>query len=385
MAVSVDNRPTRLRTFLTALLTVLILLPAGYLFFTVWQTENHSRANTSLEKQGVEYLTSLSPLVSALAEAQSSALQGISTPPTSLNAAVAQVATADQHLGDALGTTQRWSGLRAKIAQLAGVNGDQTAVYQAHVEVSDLALALYEDVRQTSTLVRDPDNDLSNLQQAAAVDLPRSVVEVSRMGDLALMLSQVQGSGQKRAAQRATLGPQFGASTQFVTDSVDAMTKDLQQAVDDTNSATLSGNLVTTLDGFRRGVEAMTRGANAGGSPNASTIATAQSQLQTSLTALAGVIQQEMDGLLQDRLDGIAARRAAALLAGGLIVALVLVLLVLEARGRRRRRTAFDGGAARDTSVRGPGAEQGYPGSADRAPAYGEVNPTRRERSGALR
>lgn len=380
MAVSVDNRPTRLRTFLAAVLTVLILLPAGYLFFAVWQTENRSRTNTLLEKQGVEYMTSLSPLVSALAEAQSSALQGVSTAPASLTAAVAQVATADQHLGDALGTTQRWSQLRAKIAQLSGVNGDQTAVYQAHVEVSDLALALYEDVRQTSTLVRDPDNDLSNLQLAAGVDLPQTVTEVSRMGDLALMLSNVQSSAQKKA-----LGPQFGASIQFVTNSVDAMTKDLQRAVDDTNSPTLSGNLVTTLDSFRRGVEAITRGANANGNPNASTIVTAQSQLQTSLVALAGVIHREMDGLLQNRLDGIATRRAAVLLAGGLIVALVLVLLVLEARGRRRRRVAFDGGTTRDNSARGPGAEQGYPGSSDRAPAYGEVNPTRRERSGALR
>src|SRR5690242_3122843 len=112
MAVSVDNRPTRLRTFLAALLTVLILLPAGYLFFVVWQAESHSQTNTTLEKQGVEYMASLSPLVSALAEAQSSALQGVSTAPASLTAAVAQVATADQHLGDALGTTQRWSGLR---------------------------------------------------------------------------------------------------------------------------------------------------------------------------------------------------------------------------------------------------------------------------------
>jgi hypothetical protein len=374
MAVSVDNRPTRLRTFLAALLTVLILLPAGYLFFMVWQAETHNRTNTTLEKQGVAYMTSLSPLVSALAEAQSSALQGVSTPPASLTAAVAQVTTADQHLGDALGTSERWSGLQAKIAQLSRVNGDQSAVYQAHVEVSDLALALYEDVRQTSTLVRDPDNDLSNLQQAAGVDLPHTVVEVSRMGDLALMLSNVQGSGQRRAAQRAALTPQFGASIQFVTNSVNALTEDLQQAVDDTNSPTLSGNLVTTLDSFRRGVEAMTRGANQGGSPDASTIATAQSQLQTSLIALSDVIQREMDGLLQDRLDGITGRRTAALAAAGLIVLLVLLLLVLEVRARHRRRTAFAGGAGR-----------GRPGSSDHGPAYGEVNPTRRERSGALR
>jgi hypothetical protein len=382
MAVSVDNRPTRLRSFFAAVLTVLILLPAGYLFFRVWQTENGSRTDTALEKQGVAYMTSLSSLISGLAEAQSSALQGVSTIPASLAAALGQMATADQQLGNALGTAQSWNNLRGKIAQLTDINGDQITVYQRHVEVSELALTLYEDVRQTSTLVRDPDNDLSNLQQAAGVDLPNTVVEVSRMGDLALMLSNVQGSGQKAAAQHAALEPQFGASIQFVNESVDALTKDLQQAVDDTNSATLSGNLVTTLDSFRRGVEAMTRGANAGGAPNASTIATAQSQLQTSLTALAGVIEREMDGLLQQRLDTIDLQWTLALCAAGLVVLLVIAILILGARGRRRRRS-FDG--ARDRSVRKPGADHGYPGSSGPAPAYGEVNPTRRERSGALR
>lgn len=384
MAVSGDNRPTRLHSFLAAVLTVLILLPAGYLFYRVWQTENGTRANTALENQGVEYMTSLSPLISALAEAQSSALQGVSTAPTSLTAAVGQVAVADQHLGDALGTTQRWTALRAKIAQLNGLNGDQNAVYQAHVEVSDLALALYEDIRQTSMLVRDPDNDLSNLQQAAAVDLPTTVVEVSRMGDLALMLSNVQGSGSRDTQQRTALTPQFGASVQFVTNSVDKLTEDLQQAVDDTNSPTLSGNLVTTLDSFRRGVEAMTRGANAGGAPNASTIATAQSQLQTSLTALSGVIQKEMDGLLQDRLDALDLERVLTLLAGALVLILVLAVLVMGLRGGRRRVARYPGMTRRDMPARKPG-DRGHPGSSDHAPSYGEADPTRRERSGALR
>ena len=53
--------------------------------------------------------------------------------------------------------------------------GNPIAVFQAHVEVTDLALALYSTVRINSHLNRDPDNDVSNLQQALWPEpLPRA-------------------------------------------------------------------------------------------------------------------------------------------------------------------------------------------------------------------
>jgi hypothetical protein len=388
MAVSVDNRPARSRSALAALLTVLILIPAGYLFYRVWQTNSDARDNTQLEQQGVEYLTNLSPLISALAESESSALQGITAAPASLTAAVARVAAVDQRLGEALQTRDRWSGLRDKIGRLPGVAGESTAVFQAHVEVTDLALGLYDTVRNNSTLVRDPDNDLSHLQQAVAVDLPNTVVQVNRMGDLSLMLANVRGTSTQRAAQQAALGPQFGAAVQTVGTAVASLTDNLQAAVDDTNSPTLSGNLVTSLDSFRRGVENLTRGANPGGAPVAATMATAQTQLQTSLNGLAGVTLREMGKLLQDRLDTLKAQRIEALIAAGLIVLLILAALLLRLTGRRRRHVAGSPGENMrgGMSVTQGGTDPGYGNLIDSPPSsYGEVNPTRRERSGALR
>jgi hypothetical protein len=385
MAVSVDNRPARSRSALAALLTVLILVPAGYLFFRVWQTNDQSRDNTKLEQLGVEYLTNLSPLISALAESESSALQGISVAPASLTAAVARVAAVDQRLGDSLQIRDRWTGLRDKIGRLPGVTGDPQAVFQAHVEVTDLALGLYSAVRDNSTLVRDPDNDLSHLQQAVAVDLPNTVVQVNRMGDLSLMLANVRGSAQQRAAQQAALGPQFGAAVQTVGTAVASLTDNLQAAVDDTNSPTLSGNLVNSLDSFRRGVENLTRGANPGGAPVAATMATAQTQLQTSLTGLAGVTLREMGSLLQDRLDNLNRQRIEALIAAGLAVLLVLAALMVRLTGRRRRHVASGENTRGGMSVTQGGTDPGYGNLIDSPPSYGEVNPTRRERSGALR
>jgi hypothetical protein len=298
---------------------------------------------------------------------------------------VARVAAADQRLGDALQTRDRWTGLRDKIGRLPGVTGDPQAVFQAHVEVTDLALGLYGAVRDNSTLVRDPDNDLSHLQQAVAVDLPNTVVQVNRMGDLSLMLANVRGTAQQRAAQQAALGPQFGAAVQTVSTAVASLTDNLQAAVDDTNSPTLSGNLVNSLDSFRRGVENLTRGANPGGAPVAATMATAQTQLQTSLTGLAGVTLREMGSLLQDRLDNLNTQRIEALIAAGLAVLLVLAALLLRLTGRRRRHVASGENTRGGMSVTQGGTDPGYGNLIDSPPAYGEVNPTRRERSGALR
>jgi hypothetical protein len=388
MAASATTRPSRLRAALAALVTILILAPAGVLFAWVWNDNQDQRHSTKREQQGVEYLTSLSPLISGLVEAQSSALQGVSTAPASLTAAVARVATVDQRLGDTLSTHERWSGLRDKIQRLPSVAGSGVEIFQAHVEVTDLALALYNAVRNDSGLVRDPDNDLSNLQQALAVDLPATVVEVSRMGDLSQMVANITGSAAQRQQAQAILVPQFGAAVQQVNTDVASLTDNLQSAVDDTKSTTLSGNLVTSVDSFRRGVESFTRGADpTGGKPNTATMATAQSQLQSSLSGLSGVLVREMNGLLKDRLDRLDTRRLEGLITAGVLVLLVLIAVILPLTGRRRGGAPMGGEhTGRGMTVSPERPDNGYGGGPlDQMPAYGEVNPTRRERSGALR
>jgi hypothetical protein len=167
---------------------------------------------------------------------------------------------------------------------------------------------------------------------------------------------------------------------------VNALTDDLQAAVDDTNSPTLSGNLVTRLDSFRRGVESITRGAGPGGRPDPATLRTAQTQLRSSMDSLAGMLVQEMDGLLRDRLDRLDLRRLDALVAAGAAVLLALGAVAVGLTGRRRfamPRPSDE--ATRDMSVRPSGGTPGYANVLDPGPSSGEGTPKRRERSGALR
>ena len=185
-----NSRRTRLGSAIAVILTVLVLVPVAVLFGRVWTDNADRRDSTNLEKKGVEYLTALTPLVSSLAESQSAAIAGNSQPPPGLAAAVTSVSAVDAKLGDELGTKQRWAGLKDRIGKLPNVNGSVN-VLNAHVEATDLTLALYGAVRRNAQLNRDPDGDVSNLQQAIAVDMPTTIVRVSRMGDYANLLQSL--------------------------------------------------------------------------------------------------------------------------------------------------------------------------------------------------
>jgi hypothetical protein len=373
-----NNRRTRLRSALAAILTVLVLVPAAVLFARVWQENSSQRDQVDLERKGVEYITALTPLVGALVESQSSALQGIKAPPESLAAAVSRVAAVDASLGADLKTRERWADLQSKISKLPSASGGPVAILQAHVDVADLTLALYGAVRRNAALNRDPDSDMANLQQAVTTDMPATMVRVSRMGDLAGILQNVTGT------TRDAIAVEFSEEVLAVQDSVDVLTESLEAAVDSTDSSSLSGNLVSTLDSFRRGVETMTRGANPGGRPNTATMSTAQTSLQTSLTTLAGVVLREMDQQLDDRSDSLSYRRAEALAAGLLIVLLLVIAALWPIFGRRVEQSfapAGSGESGRDLPMGRPSSAGPY----DTPGNYGDFDPTRRERSGALR
>jgi len=380
-----NSRRTRLGSALAVILTVLVLVPTAVLFGRVWTDNSGRRDSTQLEKQGVQYLTALTPLVSALAESQSTSIQGVSEPPETLAGAVTKVSAVDAELGEGLRTKERWADLKNKIGKLPKVTGSIN-ILNAHVEVTDLTLALYAAVRRNAELNRDPDGDISNLQQAVAIDMPSTVVRVNRMGDYANILQALPAAG------RAQVQVKFGYEVVAVQDSVKQLTENLQAAVDNTKSQTLSGSLVSSLDSFRRGVESMARGANPTGSPNAATMSTAQTTLQTALSNLSSITLKEMDRLLDDRLDSLTYRLTEAVVMGVLALLLVLGALAWPAFARRRDAESAPerpvGESTRDIALNRPGSGPGGYGSRnpyDQAPGYGDLDPTRRERSGALR
>ena len=382
MSVTVDNRRNRLRSAVAAILTILVLIPVGILFAQIWDSTGDERDTTRRERQGVEYLTRLGPLLTALVEAQGAALQGQPAPPPSLTAAVAGVAEVDSRLGRTLGTSDRWQGLRTKIDGLQGAaSRGPLPGFQAHVEAADLLTALYSAVRDSSRLGRDPDNDLANLQRAITTDLPETTNQSARIADLSLL---VANAGPK---EQRLLAPQLGATVISTDASVNRLTDNLQAAVTDTGSGTLSSNLLATVDGIRQGVEGLIRVATATGKLDVVGLGAARVEMQKATAGLSGTVLTEMDGLLQARLDELDDERLRALLTASAAVLLALLAIIVPLLGRRR-------GAPPVQTGTGP-HERGRPGTAvasifgdnpyDPEPYGDGVPPTRRERSGALR
>lgn len=377
MSVSVENRRNRSRSAVAAILTVLLLAPVGILFLQVWNSTSNDRDMARNERRGVAYLTSLGPLLTALAEAQAAALQGRTAAPASLTAAVAGVAEVDSRLGAALGTTDRWNGLRDKIGELPAVTGGTLPVFQASVGASDLLLGLYSTVLDNSQLVRDPTNDVSHLQVAVGLDLPTAVVQGARAADITLLAAN--GS----AAEKAQFGPQLGTTLATVDAVVGRLTENLQAASTQTSSGTLSSNLLGTVDGFRGSVEALVRVATAPGKPDVAGLTSARAAMHEAVTGLSTTILTEMDGLLRTRTDDVETDRRRAQLTAGAAVLIALLALIVPLLGRRRR------GAA---PVPSDGATAGRPGVETfgdepfgTEPYGNEIPAPRRERSGALR
>jgi hypothetical protein len=383
MSVTVENRRNRLRSAVAAVLTVLLLVPVSILFLQIWRSTTDDRDTATRERHGVEYLTQLGPLLTALAEAQAAAMQG-GPAPAALQTAATSVGELDNRLGTELGTHDRWSGLKKEIDALPSASGGPVKVFQAHVEAQELLLALYRAVRDNAILTRDPDNDISHLQQAIGDELPTAVTQAARMADLSMIVGSVDGIAKQQ------LGAQLAASFQSVDAAVGRMTDDLQSAREDTASGTLSSSLLAPLDSFRAGIEGLVRGASAP-APNAAALSVARTKMQQSVTGLSGTALGETDALLRTRLTSLDTERRNMLIVVGAAALLALLAVVIPVTGRRRPSAppgrAAPASAAHDWDADDFGPRPGLGASLhDPTPQRGDEAPaTRRERSGALR
>jgi hypothetical protein len=380
MSVTVEAGRGWIRSALAALVSVAMLVPVGLLLAPQWRTTSDDMKRTRQERRAIEYLTRLGPLLTATAQAQAEAVLDRAGYLSVLDAATAGVAEADQRLGIELDTRERWSTLRRKIDELPDANGRPLVVFQAYVESSDLLLALYDAVRDNSALARDPDSDISHLQVAIAVDLPQAVVFASRLADLAILM------GGANAAEQRQVAAGLAAAAAGANAAVDRLTDNLQQAVDDTASRTLSSALLAPLDRFRLGMEAVVRAATVPDGPTPGRVAPARTDLLAGVSGLSGAILTETDRVLQVRLDDLRERERRELFIAGVAALLAFISVVLPLIRRRRPTGPTRGSPDRRVSTGAPADRRGGDRPRDRAGSIGaEVGSVRRERSGALR
>lgn len=341
MSAATPNAPTSV-SLLRPLLVFALLIPIGVLFGQAWQGQSDRLSFAAKERHGIEYLTTLGQVTTALTDAQSAAVAGRAVDRTAVSRAVDATTAVDQRLGDELRASERWSGLRVKIEALSSVPaGDKTRVYDAYGEVTDLLLALYGKIRENSQLLRDPEADTYFLQDGAAEELPESVVAAGRFAGLVVIVAA------RPAAERTAAIADLAAAREAILDPGADLTNDVQSAVDSTESRTLGSNLLSRLDRFQRSMDTLAASAGAldgrAALPSASRLDADRTELQAAATDLSTALLAELDLLIADRESGIRTERILSLVALAVAVLGCAVPAVLTLRRRRRRRRPFEG------------------------------------------
>lgn len=318
-----------------SVLLAALLIPVTILFTQVRQDAADKESFAERERHGVAYLSVLWRLTLAVTDAQSAAVAGRAPAGDAVARAVRATGEVDERLGDELRTHERWAALRAKIEALPGRDlADPAAAYAAYTEVTDLVLALFGKVRENSELIRDPDADAYYLEDAGAEELPEAVVAAGRLADLAVLAPT------RPAADRTTTIAELTVAHSEVTDPAVDLTEDLRSAVDGTESRTLSGNLLSRLDLFQRGMDNLTAVSAPDQSrlmPDPGPVSTARAAMQDAAADLGETIFTELDGLIANRIDDVNGEQRRTLVTLLLAVLLVVVpILAMFVRIRPR-------------------------------------------------
>jgi len=347
-------------------LAVAFLVPLVFLFVQAWQTDSDKAAAAQAEKRGLQYLSALQPVISAVADTQSVVVGGGKPSFDIVDQAVLNASDVDDQIGAGLQTHVLWAQARSDIANLHGQTLDpRTAVAKFGAVTSEL-MALVDKVRQVSGLIRDSDPDTYFLEDAAANQLPSSVVYAGQYGDyahigLTSVGPQMAGDNANIIASRAAL---LTASNN--------LGADVQSAVDATASRSLSADLLAKLDAYRLAIDGLApaqipQAGHFSDQDNAQAAAD-RATVVNAATALGGAMYAALNTLLDARISSVDGHRwvLVAVLVAGVLIALVPLVLLLVRRSAKAVR-ALPVTERREDRPSRPGA---YPESASRASRF---------------
>jgi hypothetical protein len=384
-------------------LAIVTILSVCVLFVQVWSPLTDDVNFSANEKNGIQYLTALTKVSTALADAESSAVAGDTVSGDDLTSAVDAVTAVDSELGTKLGSKDRWASLRTKIKALPNRDlTDSNAVYSSYTQVTDLLLALYDEVRDKADLSRDPDAVSFFLQDAATAQLPQVIIRAGRYNDLAVLAEKLPAasapanatSDETAAATAAASTARSRAAAAVVTaraqvaESAAAVVDDLTDAVDKSSSSTFGTDILQQLDSFKRAADQLapsTPGLIFGAVPYSVEIGKSRDEVESSAADLDSTIYNELKTTIDDRQSS--DQRSRVLAALSFLVALALIV-VLHAIAWMRRRPGGKGGRVAGQPAAGSGFDP--PHHPDErngvlVPGYGDIRSSRRERSGAPR
>lgn len=330
------------RAVTAVLVAVAVMAPAvSVAVWAVVETRD-SIASVEARRQGAQYLRPLTRLLSVLVSAQSGAVRGEPADATSIDAALAAVASVERTHGGSLDTSSRWITLRDAVKELTLRPGDAgLQAFQRWSQVVDLTVELTRRIGDTSGLVLDTAFDSYYLMDAGLLRLPDIMRNAGQLSDLHTI-------NQARAGTLPELRADVVRDRVAATSA--AVNTGLGKVLDATGTARISRALVSPLDQFGAATDALAPTVAVGTVPPLpQNVPAAAIGVLESAERLAQTILVELDALLDDRRDTLLLRRVLLFVALGAAVLAGLVVAVLVTR--RRREPAGPDPTARPTAA----------------------------------
>lgn len=331
------TRSRRARMVIACLAAVIALVPITITLGEFWSTSGSVISFAQRERMGVQYLIPLSRVLSLTVDAESDAVNGLrwnlpqgsqSTIPgqaTTLSGGIAAVDAVDAQIGDELGAHQRWIEVRSRLLALQNNSLTGVGAYTDYSTTVDLVSALITKITDSSNLILDPQLDSYYLLDAAAVRLPRIIVNAGRVADLAALVDQAAG-------RLDEIAPQERVYQDRVRTDVAQMSDGLQKAMASTDSSTVGPHLLVPLDRLQSALASIApqealAAPRVAALPSAAALEASRETVRATVLQFQAAALPELDNLIVSRLDSENLRRY--LVFGSFLLAVLAGLALL--------------------------------------------------------
>lgn len=376
--------PSTRDVVLRAVLAVAFLIPAAILFGQVAEVKSTTFAAVDRELDGLAYLRAMTPVTTALTAAESVAVSGGDVDFGAVDRAMLDLQAVDEVNHASPGAHSRFVDLNVKVQQLHTLRpiGVMDA-FNSYSEVTGLLLALAQEARQESGLIRDQSADAYYLEDGASWQLPNSIVYTGQYGDLLTI-----AIGQTPSQRQVAIG-EIAAARASILASAQTLGDDVRLAVDATPSQTLSGDLLAKLDRFRLAVNALVPPTSMpnelpSGADHDLMLAD-KVEVQDAATDLSSAMITATRDLLNDRVGKVSLDQWLAVLTFVLACLVALTPMTVTLVTRRRRRRAFRGRGSGLPTDPDPHLDAGAGAGAGPEASRGGQSGGARELSGAAR
>ena len=297
-----------------------------------WSDTSSTADVVSLEANGAATLHPMVALLSALVEAQSTAVRGEPVAVDQVRQAIKGLTEPTAEYGASLQTTQRLSDLSSQLESAFAKGEKGRAAYETYTPMVDLVIQMFRRIGDSSHLIHDPDLDSYYLMDAAIIRLPDAIVYSGRATDLVTLAGGkvLAGEDQVRAA----------VARFTVSADAEAVSAGLNKSVESTTRSALGTNIAERLDTFKSAADAFappTMLAELANPVDAATLGASARRVSAAAALLAHRLLEELQALLAARSAALdkEQRFTAIATAAAAIVGLIMLWFAIAGRPRR--------------------------------------------------